>query len=1070
VASEKDIAKVQQHVGGGESTVTTGQAPSARASFLRKSVRRRLKAQAKRVALKSLYGTEVSEDEHCKEAGAGNVSHPLFERYLAAAKKEYLERQAHSGSRESTVTTNQAPSARAHLKSETTRERLRREWDAGQAWQSQIGTRKPSGGQDEHRRTGATRQIEQVFPTRFFAALEKEIPPTRRHRGSGESIPTWSETLSYARRNPKEFPGVGKRNGLSAPEWDLPRSQKQDEAPGAVHVQDEHGRAAAQRPPQTSDLATILDRPPNHKASSSASSQEDASSSFEDMKKMIDMMKKLGFPISADIQHAMERARERLDEAKRDESTDRFETLPASELDIETLPASGSDLGRIPSFKPTSYDESRFVSATGNEKRSLISRAGLDVLLSEWKNKWEPNLDNSMGTKDLDKIHEKSKIPVTEESIQPILDFLREDRVHSHNLIRFSNWLRRRHLTEDAVQAFLTVVLEMRPTLIGRSGVKFSRVVLNLLDCEPLDSVIAPLVSFLNSLRRGDTFYAILGSVVESICVQELGGKRMGSMPQKIKAWLHVLKSIRDMTRWDGQRRVLLKRTNDLSILSELFSDKSNSAIAWLLLQEWVFPRLAATWPTPRVAKDYEQSRSSPFLSSVTINKTQEELCEELQKVYEASALKPGKFDMLVELLVLLHVNVSHKFAVDTMAREILGLLTCLRTPSELKVFYDRIRDHPLLETYPKFRRTLIEHYIRIGESYYAWHVFNHSPALFLDHTCYELPLLMIDKGEIGSAAIMEMLTGKHSGVKEHNTRIQHAPPAFGQVIHPKKAPTPERKQSLIELVDLVHLMALAWAESPHVTDRESFRRVWECYRFLVNRGIRPRTPIIRALVTASLLRTFRRTGRGLVLTKAQYIINLIRRGEGDAEAVLFEQKLQALLAESAVPQEILLKQLAKEAWNSAIKALDPAVAALDARRRAQRAPQKVLLNHRPHFQGLEHDKRGAPRSLVKLPDGSYLHEYDAEGKKFPSSPEAQDRTNAIPRVEEQADENQTSPNSQSLPADDDDNAPPPLPVPELKFRRVEYAMDPSVEEAKIKRAALKARVRADDLTFGYGE
>jgi hypothetical protein len=315
------------------------------------------------------------------------------------------------------------------------------------------------------------------------------------------------------------------------------------------------------------------------------------------------------------------------------------------------------------------------------------------------------------------------------------------------------------------------------------------------------------------------------------------------------------------------------------------------------------------------------------------------------------------------------------------MACEILGLLICLRTPRELKVFYDRMRDHPLIEITPKMRTLLIQHCISIGESYYAWHVFNHSPALRLDSSCYELPLLMIEKGEIGSAAIMEMLTGKHSGQKAHNTWVELAPPAFHRLVHPDQARSPEHKQTLTELVDLVHLMALAWAEDPHISDRESFRRVQECYRFLRDRGIPPRRSIIRALVTASLVRVVRRTGRGLVLTKAHYVINLIRRSEGDTEAMLFEEKLQALLAETAVHQEVRLSEMAKEARQRAVAAMDPEITALDGRRRVQRAKQRDLLSKKKWFKGKELDKRGPPKSLVKLPDGSLLNDDEAKNK-----------------------------------------------------------------------------------------
>jgi hypothetical protein len=366
----------------------------------------------------------------------------------------------------------------------------------------------------------------------------------------------------------------------------------------------------------------------------------------------------------------------------------------------------------------------------------------------------------------------------------------------------------------------------------------------------------------------------------------------------------------------------------------------------------------------------------------ISLKESRADVLRKFEDIQNDAAYEPGTQDSLVEMIGLLRAKILQKSAVDDMACDILGLLLCIRKPGELKVFYDRMRDHPLVELTPKFRILLIQHYISIGQSYYAWHVFNHSPALVLDSSCFELPLLMIEEGKIGSAAIMEMLTGKHSGSKQHNTWIELAPPAFHRLTRSDKARTPEHKQTLTELVDLVHLMALAWAESPHVSDRESFRRVQECYRFLRDRGIPPRRSIIRALVTASLVRVVRRTGRGLVLTKAQYVVNLIRRSEGDTEAMLFEEQLQNLLSETAVHQEILVKELATDARKRAVKAMEPEMRALDYRRRKQRAKQRVLLAQKPpFFKGKELDKRGPPKSLVKLPDGSLLNDDESKNR-----------------------------------------------------------------------------------------
>jgi hypothetical protein len=609
-----------------------------------------------------------------------------------------------------------------------------------------------------------------------------------------------------------------------------------------------------------------------------------------------------------------------------------------------------------------------------------LSRRSLDILLAEWEQTWQSDFVSRTKDEDNRKMEmlyrANPNAPVTRESIQPILDFLQKDLPESPNWLRFSKWLSKRHPTEEAVQAFLALVPETVPLSDGKVKL-IVRILVNLLCSHHSQSIDASITSYLNALPRSETYPKLLASLVEVLCAHEQGPVWLEGVPPRVERWLGIMRSLQQtlsVREWDVQYRALLRRVKHLRQLQSYFSPRTNTTIAWILFYNWIFR------PAVPLSTDHALTRAEHDSSVDSDIPLKDRLRPKFQAMMEAAVREPGKNDMLVELLGLLRASVSHESAINNMAYEILDLLKCFRTPSELKVFYDRMRDHPQLGVTPEFRISLIQHYVSIGESYYAWHVFDHSPALLLDSTCYELPLLMIEKGEIGSARIMEMLTGRYSGVEAHNTWVLLAPPAFGPVVHPDEGDTRRRKQSLTEIVDLVHLMALAWSESPHVSDRTSFRRVWECYRFLTDRGIKPRSSIVRALITAGLIRTVRRTGRGLVLTKMKYIIDLIRRMESDAEAVLFEEKLQALLAQNAVHHRALLQRLAKEARRRATDGMDPAVVKVDRKRQAQRAKYRAVPIDSVCFIGSELERRAPPKSLAKLPDGSLLK----TSKKYP--------------------------------------------------------------------------------------
>ncbi|KAI7538814.1 hypothetical protein KC317_g17669, partial [Hortaea werneckii] len=79
---------------------------------------------------------------------------------------------------------------------------------------------------------------------------------------------------------------------------------------------------------------------------------------------------------------------------------------------------------------------------------------------------------------------------------------------------------------------------------------------------------------------------------------------------------------------------------------------------------------------------------------------------------------------------------------------------------------------------------------------------------------------------------------------------------------------------------DLVHLIAYAYATQPQTSSRVSFRRVWDCYRFLQDRGAPLSQLLSRSLVQAGLLRPLQER-KYLPLEQTRFVLGLVSKLEG---------------------------------------------------------------------------------------------------------------------------------------------------------------------------------------------
>ena len=214
----------------------------------------------------------------------------------------------------------------------------------------------------------------------------------------------------------------------------------------------------------------------------------------------------------------------------------------------------------------------------------------------------------------------------------------------------------------------------------------------------------------------------------------------------------------------------------------------------------------------------------------------------------------------LIELFSLLS---KYRVPYSALLGDLLEIWHGTQPPNTVRNLFEDLHDNPAIGIPTPLAIDAVQRFVLSGHVTYALQVFSMVPSLPLME-CLELPLQLVEKGGTHGDHIMRMLN---------------------RMVPEDTVPMEERllfKQPLTqEHMDLVHLVAYAWAKSPHIPPRVAFRRVWECYRFLQDRGAPLSRLLSRALVRSGISR-YLREGKPLAKTQVQYILSIVDRIEGE--------------------------------------------------------------------------------------------------------------------------------------------------------------------------------------------
>ncbi|KAK4990058.1 hypothetical protein LTR50_002834 [Elasticomyces elasticus] len=227
----------------------------------------------------------------------------------------------------------------------------------------------------------------------------------------------------------------------------------------------------------------------------------------------------------------------------------------------------------------------------------------------------------------------------------------------------------------------------------------------------------------------------------------------------------------------------------------------------------------------------------------------------------------------------------------EHLTMEITQLMMMFHSPRRLFTFFMRLSRANGVYVTHRVAIELINFFISTNETGYALRVFERQPHVWLSH-CPDLPLALIEQTPIAGEDIFALLNRP-----EYMNRLDPTLRA--------QDPNPLSHQR----VNLVHLIAYKFANSPHIRSRVALRRVYECYRYLHDRRAPMFSLLSRAFVRAGVIRPLEE-GRWVSTIWFRWALRFVRDLEGESVAddldklvyvwrgrVLEEQRQKALLA-----------------------------------------------------------------------------------------------------------------------------------------------------------------------------
>ena len=263
------------------------------------------------------------------------------------------------------------------------------------------------------------------------------------------------------------------------------------------------------------------------------------------------------------------------------------------------------------------------------------------------------------------------------------------------------------------------------------------------------------------------------------------------------------------------------------------------------------------------------------------------------------------------------------RFIDPALTSEVFEVMMQGHTPQQVFTAFHKYinrRDVPILPNATAVN--LIHFFLRTANGGYAKIVWNNIFSVQISD-CPQLFLALLDT-KVPNA---EMLFGMLNRIYPGNT----VPLAERDL--PENSLTPEH-------VQLVHLMAHKYAHNRYLSPRESFTRVYECYRYLQDRRV-PLSPLlVRAFVHAGVTR-YLEEGIWVSTVRFSWTLKMVREVEGAEVADRLDRMAYAWRSKNAESPESAKRQLIHEFRLMSKRAIREAVDVRASHRRWRRVQAK---------------------------------------------------------------------------------------------------------------------------------
>ncbi|KXS99447.1 hypothetical protein AC578_8168 [Pseudocercospora eumusae] len=494
---------------------------------------------------------------------------------------------------------------------------------------------------------------------------------------------------------------------------------------------------------------------------------------------------------------------------------------------------------------------------------------------------------------------------IRQDDLRDVLEFLQssKDEPKAQNMKRMGQWLLSKTLENVAIRPLTDVVLD-KMRLGTMDDKELPEVLAAMLMSEYHES---PALQVLNALSR-EALQLICARTTQILFEHTFAGLvRVKELPVQIEKWLFDLRKCRhlrvgqiDDPIWQSVYEVLASRTSSPAAATSHLYRIHGLKLCLVLLKFWA-PNFASTG-------EEQNMQSTTIRRTLSDTRATTDPSSLLATFNERWATtRRGSSPFVLMLSVLQDHGIPH----GEFVHHLFTILTAKPNSNRHQdlVVYDTFRQlqqHCTLGVPAGLDDKLMRHFLSrdsVRARSWALRIFRHAPSL--PATAYfSLPLRLARAGTSSSSTIWDIL-GRQSTedvVWRREDRIGHGRNRLSQA-H----------------IDLVHLVAHECAKS--LRPKVAFRRVWECYRFLRDRGA-PITPLLtRAMVTAGVLRPLEDCKRPAT-TQVRYILSLVKEIEGEEVAMKLDQAVWTLWQIKTLPAIRLQRQF-RAAIHSALPSAD---------------------------------------------------------------------------------------------------------------------------------------------------